>query len=868
MSKKYEDFIKLLKEMFQIEQAKELNFGIYRIMNYRRAEIENFLENELLPQIKQALSEYSNQGNQSLKARLGELEEKAREAGFDSVEELPAANKIRIEYEEIKQKLSRTIDIAAAEVDVYSALLNFFKRYYDKGDFISQRRYKEGVYAIPYEGEEVKLHWANHDQYYIKTTENFRDYTFKITGDKIVHFKLVEAQTEKDYNKEQAGKERRFMLAEENFIAIENGELVLRFKYKVDKDKQDKHIKEAFAKLLKTIVPNSEYNDFVLGIYEKAPTEKNPNRTVLEKHLIDYTAKNTFDYFIHKNLGGFLKGELDFYIKSEIMHLEDLDTENEIQVNQYLGKIKTIKRIGHKIIDFLAQLEDFQKKLWLKKKFVVETNYCITLDRIPEEFYPEIAANDAQKKEWVKLFAIDELEGHSEPLTVEFLKENKNLLLDTKNFLTEFKERLVSSIDNVDEETNGLLIHSENFQALNILHEMYKEKIKCVYIDPPFNAKSSEILYKNNFKHSAWLSLIENRLVISINLLNKEAVYTCAIDEVEQERLGLLFDLYFNEGYEKTCVSIIHNPSGQQGDNFSATHEYAYFLYKVPGRSIAEQYRENQDDWDERNFRDVTGDDSLRKAGPNCFYPIYIKNNQIVGFGDVCDENYHPNINEVYKDDIIAVYPVDPEGIERKWRFARNTVENIKDQLKVHYLTQRNVYDIKRLKKTFNCKTTWVDPKYSANNYGTQLLNHIIPKAPFSYPKSVYTVKDSISAALNNKNNALILDYFAGSGTTAHAIININREEKRNIKYILVEMGNYFITVTKPRIQKVIYSKDWKDGKPVGREGISHVFKYIKLESYEDALNNIELRRTDAQLTLIDTNPALKEPVHDFLYAG
>ena len=132
----------------------------------------------------------------------------------------------------------------------------------------------------------------------------------------------------------------------------------------------------------------------------------------LEAHLKRYTARNTFNYFIHKDLGTFLRRELDFYIKNEVMHLDDVENESAPRVEQYLSKIKVIRKIAGKIIDFLAQLEDFQKKLWLKKKFVVETQYCISLDRIPEEFYPEIAANRcAACQEWVKLFAIDEIKG-------------------------------------------------------------------------------------------------------------------------------------------------------------------------------------------------------------------------------------------------------------------------------------------------------------------------------------------------------------------------------------------------------------------------------------------------------------------------
>src|SRR5690606_7324163 len=132
------------------------------------------------------------------------------------------------------------------------------------------------------------------------------------------------------------------------------------------------------------------------ALFDKAPTEKNKSRTLLEKHLNNFISRNTFDYFIHKDLGGFLRRELDFYIKNEVLFIDDIHTEEPAFFTAQLSKIKALKTVASKIIDFLAQIEDFQKKLWLKKKFVISTNYCITLDRIPEEYYPEILANQAQ----------------------------------------------------------------------------------------------------------------------------------------------------------------------------------------------------------------------------------------------------------------------------------------------------------------------------------------------------------------------------------------------------------------------------------------------------------------------------------------
>jgi len=486
MSQNYEKLKAKLLELFMLDQP-ELDFGIYRIMNSKRTEITQFLDNDLLPQVKSAFAQYTSVDKGHIESELAKAVEQAKQLGVDP----ETTQKVK----DIRAKLAESVDLTALENEVYSDLYNFFRRYYKDGDFLSLRRYKEGVYAIPYEGEEVKLYWANHDQYYIKSSEYLRDYTFNLQNGKKVHFKLTEADIEKDNRKADANKERLFVLAVENFIAEENGELIIRFLY-IPCEKGTSQ-KDLISKAMEKTFQSSGVDSWIASLSAKAPTEKNPNRTLLEKHLTDYTARNTFDYFIHKDLGGFLRRELDFYIKNEIMHLDDVENETAPKVEQVISKIKVIRQIAHKIIRFLEQLENFQKKLWLKKKFVVETHYCVTLDRVPRELYPEIAANDAQRAEWIKLFCIDEIKAqpgdllggrspaYSEPLTVDFLKANPCLVLDTKFFSDDFKQKLLAPFDNLEEDMNGLLVHSENYQTLNLLQERYKNQIKCIYIDPP-----------------------------------------------------------------------------------------------------------------------------------------------------------------------------------------------------------------------------------------------------------------------------------------------------------------------------------------------------------------------------------------------
>lgn len=843
----YVSFKKKLEEIFMMDHA-ELDFGIYRIMNQKRNDIQRFLDLELLPQVKQVLE--GNNGGEADKAKKRMAEITASVGG--NIEVLPKGTPMRDEYDKLKAQLAQSADTESMQAEVFSHLVTFFSRYYDGGDFLSKRRYKDNTYAIPYNGEEVKLHWANSDQYYIKTSEYFRDYTFVLpTSRKKVHFVLKDASTEQNNNRAANNMERRFALyvPENDEPIVEttaDGELNIYFTYELmpKATKQDALKAEAFE-TVKTLIP-AEYEEMLTT---KVPTQKEPNRTLLEKHLTDYTAKNSFDYFIHKDLGGFLHRELDFYIKNEVLHIDDLDAQ---LINSQLTIVRAIKQVGEKIIRMLAQLENFQRKLWLKKKFVVQSDYCITLDRVPEKLYPEIIANEAQRKEWVRLFAIDEIkgdlttEGYSEPLTIEFLKQNPFLVLDTAFFDAKFKHQLVKGMENVDEQTNGLLINSENFQALELLQEKFARRAKCAYIDPPYNAKSSEIMYKNTFKHASWLSLMENRINVARNLLRDDSVFEIAIDEVENARLCLLNDALLDFYSGRADVSIVINPSGQQGKNFSTSSEYVHFYFQDEPNMLAKEIR-SEENADVRGFMNGAkgeGGNYLRTSGKTCFYPIYVKNNNVIGFGDVCEDDFHPISANVVNGDILEIYPIDAEGVERKWLFGRDTVSDIQSELSVKKNRNTGLYEIIRTKTEINYKTVWTDSTYSAKEHGTNLLSKMFKSPVFSFPKSLYAVKDCIGIAIRNTQSSIVLDFFAGSGTTGHAVIEHNRDnEKANHKYVLCEMGDYFNSATRPRIEKALYSRDWRDGKPVSRNGISQCFKYIRLEQYEDTLNNLEIKK-------------------------
>ena len=330
---------RVLEELFQFDQA-DLDFGIYRIMNAKRDELTRFLDVDLLPQVGAELSNLAGGNRAEIEAKLKEETENTLRYGGDPEKSQPV--------QELRRQLAAAADVGALEADIYNDLTGFFKRYYDKGDFLSLRRYKKDVYAIPYEGEEVKLHWANADQYYVKSSEAFRDYTFHLpasngtdsasgTGNSVrrVHFKLVDADTDTNNNKAETGKERRFILADPPLLE-EDGELSVRFTYRVSGEKQTK----LNASAASTVFAQAGFDTWLTALRDPRPTEKNKTRTLLEKQLGDYTAKNSFDYFIHKDLRGFLRRELDFFIKNEVVQLDDLETQDISKMTQTYAKVR------------------------------------------------------------------------------------------------------------------------------------------------------------------------------------------------------------------------------------------------------------------------------------------------------------------------------------------------------------------------------------------------------------------------------------------------------------------------------------------------------------------------------------------------
>ncbi len=400
--------------------------------------------------------------------------------------------------------------------------------------------------------------------------------------------------------------------------------------------------------------------------------------------------------------------------------------------------------------------------------------------------------------------------------------------------------KMMDSIENGGGDLWHTLIEADNYHALQLLEYLYAGKVDCIYIDPPYNTGARDWKYNNDYvdsndawRHSKWLSMMEKRLKLAKKLLNpKDSVLIVTIDEKEYLHLGMLLEQLFPEARMQMISSVIKPEGTNRFNEFSRTNEYIYFLLFgnaliSPGKtSMFSNDIEAEDsstdvvrelEWRNLRRRENT---SVRSARPNQFYPIFIdsKTGSIHSIGEALelhvDRHSVPIPNGCY-----ALYPLTPSGIETLWgkhyKSARQLhkdgylmVTNGTNPAKaiVRYLATGTVNDIVSGKITITSrgmqnevigyyvdgnkmlmpKSMWYMPSHNSQTNGSLLIKKVIGENRFNFPKSLYAVTDCIRFFVANKPNALILDFFAGSGTTLHAVNLLNAEDGGNRRCIMV----------------------------------------------------------------------------------
>jgi adenine-specific DNA-methyltransferase len=452
----------------------------------------------------------------------------------------------------------------------------------------------------------------------------------------------------------------------------------------------------------------------------------------------------------------------------------------------------------------------------------------------------------------------------------------------------------IDGVRRSDERPWHAVINGENFHVLQTMLYLWEGQADCIYIDPPYNTGATDWKYNNQYvdrtdqwRHSKWLSFMEKRLRLAKRLLKPDGVLICTIDENEVAHLGVLLEDIFR-GYLRHLVTIVHNPKGTAGPNFSAVNEFAYFVVPDRGELIEQlppaedqpesgpaenlfaeelidaEVQAEADAMDESEpeldpdapfgysvlyLRRRGAESSARTDRWRQFYAIQVdeRTRQVVGIGPLIgktDSYPHPK----REGDVLWVYPIDDEGNERVWRYGRDTMIDLieRGQIRVgQYHAKRDDYTLNHWKPRLTpreqrIRTVWWRPSLDAGTHGTTLLQRYLGRrGAFPFPKSVYAVRDCLEAVVRDKRDALIIDFFAGSGTTLHATALLNAADGGRRRSVLVtnnevdpktarqlnkaghlpgdwefEKHGIFWSATKPRCEAVITGKR-QDGTPI-----------------------------------------------------
>jgi len=362
------------------------------------------------------------------------------------------------------------------------------------------------------------------------------------------------------------------------------------------------------------------------------------------------------------------------------------------------------------------------------------------------------------------------------------------------------------------------VINAENYLALKALTYTHRGRIDAIYIDPPYNTGAKDWKYNNDYveaedlyRHSKWLAMMERRLIVARELLNPaDSVLIVTIDEKEYLRLGLLLEQTFPEARIQMVTSVINPKGTSRPDLFSRVDEYIYFVFLgsavVPG-FLSKEHAGKAVRWRYLRREDL---ESVRGSRPRQFYPVFVSEHpsRVVGVGDPLTlqdrlEHVRPPAG------CIAVFPIREDGLQMEWGltgpslmdavaqgYARATPGHPQQPYIISYLTAPNIRKVAAGElavtgtrqdgskivvapegKVSRPITVWRETSHSAGDYGTKMLNAVLGGRQFPFPKSLYAVEDALRFFVDNKPEAIVLDFFSGSGTTAHALMRLNRQD-------------------------------------------------------------------------------------------
>lgn len=728
--------------------------------------------------------------------------------------------------------------------ELFDKLYTFFSRYFSESGSIYFRYtpLHQNVYERVYtDDKDVMLFWKTHMLYYVKTDRLFQNLEVELDGQKFF-FDVSELEHKKSNEK----RELIYTLKEKR----RDGGVVFTVAYS-ERGRKTK-------------------TDEILRELNRAGVEIGEER--LERAFRVFERQSEVDYFINKNAKAFLEEQFNLWLYQYVFTGESAWTEQRIR------QLQVLKDIAFKIIAFISQFEDELVKIWNKPKFVLNSNYVITLSRIVERdggmaVMEKLLAHDnfkVQVAEWRDLGIADDSFKKSDVLEKDGKGKRladrwQHLPVDTKHFKDEELE-ILGLFDNLDEALDGRLIKSENYQALNTILPKFRGRVKCTYIDPPYNTGTDEFIYRDKYQHSSWLTMLSNRLEVAEGLFSDHGTLLVSIDEIEAPSLQLVLDHHLGRG---NYVATFVWEGGRKNDSklVSISHEYIICYAKDAGALNRDKIT-----W---GVRKEGIDDIYRKAealkrdhGRNWLRISEALAEWLDGLPDnhpakrhkhywavdergvyfPSDIGWHGGDGPKYK----VLHPVTKQPCkvpERGWMYP--TPERMKeaiDQGLVHFWKDHTRVPCAKAYLKDNEYEVLNSVFYRDRRGASKRLRNYFGRGE-SGRDLFENPKDELLLARLMQPMTLpgecVLDFFGGSGSSAHAVINLNAQVSAGRKYLMVEMADWFDTVMLPRIKKVVFCDTWRDGKAAGGNGVSHFMKYYQFEQYEDALRRVKYDDAD-----------------------
>lgn len=755
-----------------------------------------------------------------------------------------------------------SLDESKANEEI-TLFIDFFKLYFFQWDFwYFKNKYSSFKYKVPYGADyswnDTELWWASKDCYYVKTSDVVNSIDVQIPRSDL----STDNISLKFFKRSQPNDNWDYILSVDSSEILDEDENLIWYNiYVYNWD-------EAKSKKLEVIMDKLEELQIQAWWW-------------LINSIKDFLNKRWRDYFIHKNLKEFLTWELEWYLfqvlkwdtkwridilevknqieKLKLQHPDDPDyvmyKSKEIYAQMDSNIEPSIYQDAYircsNFINILSDLEEFKAKLWTKKRKAIKQEYCISLWKIKEletliprrdHILNYIFENEKQIQEWKDLWMSDN------PSV-----DDDSLVVDTKNFEWEQRENLINLVN--EDSIIWRLYNSDNYQALSYMEEDDIWKIDCIYIDPPYNTKNNEFVYKDWYKDSTWWTMISERLTKIYDLMSDDSLIFISLDDNEQSNLKLICDKIF---WIENFIAIfprLTTKSWKTPTTYMVSHDYVicYTKWKqnifIWEKFIDNSYKYSDEYVEERwmyNLKQPLDCNSISYS-PSLDYPIEHEWITYYPWWDYEEYKKRKWWNYLKKDyarrrskDLYEFWLKNWRIVFKNWRiytkgYLNATIE--KDGNKGYVVSIR---DKERKISTLD----FVDNEYSNDIAKKQLYSLVANSVKFDYPKPITLIKKLVSTYY--KKSAFVLDFFAWSWSTWHAIMNLNKEDEWYRKFVEIELWKYFDDVTLVRTKKVQYSQNWKEWKAVDNDWTQWIVEYTKLNQYEDWFS------TNGYLTLLN----------------